>query len=1163
MASYFDLAREEDIAPLLADPRPAWLWNAGGDRILWCNPAGAQVFALGGFNACQDIRFSGRSAAAGHLARIGRQAPGTPAQLGLLRFQFGVRSIALPCQCRVLRIGDLHGVLAVAIAPDAGQPADLEAGAAQLLTFLGGDLGSMAVVDEGGAAAAGALPAPLAGHQDLVSSLTTAADPVTVTTDDGAFEIDAIATQISDIPAFLLRWRRVSATETPMAMGGPEADAEPQHPDREADSVDTDPPSMAMDPAEAAEAAESGVAPEPDDDMADWRENTAVSAVASPDLADPDDTEAEQATTSDTEGDAAAHSVAAASEISPDRPSDTDDAFTPKNHPDRFVWQMDENRVFTALSEGLAEAVGREAANLIGRDWAAISSELGIDPDGVIGELLRRGDTWSGITVDWPVAGTVYRVPVDLAALPNYDRNRDFKGFRGFGVCRTADFIRGTVLYAPTDSAVATPAADDGTRGGPGAPADMTVDDTLEIGEGILGEEPEFYDIEPPQVFGSAPNPADLTDRQDADSEMAESLERARSDRGVHVIPVPYGNVKTETENVVSLHGKPDPGAPDDAPLSKPDREAFEKIASALGARIEADETAPAAETAIDREDDGATAKSVTSDRQSAPAEPVDEPTVEEDAAAAAGDEASGVAPGDREDDEDVVVRLPSAFAPAAPRIDPRLIDRLPIGVLICRGDQLLYANETVLDLLGYGGLGDLRDAGGLDAVFTQSNALPRVPYADAPSDRTVGARHRTGSTIAVQARMFRVPWDDGSALMISLSQEADSDTIDAATAAAAGRQAAEERAEELESILETATDGVIVLTRDGKILSVNRSAQALFDAEQDAMIGANISEFMARESKRATLDYLDGLANSGVASVLNDGREVIGRPPAGGRIPLFMTIGQMGAGEHMKFCAVLRDITQWKKAEEDLTSAKHQAETASTQKSDFLARISHEIRTPLNAIIGFSEVMMDERFGKIGTDRYKEYLQDIHTSGMHIMSLINDLLDLSKVEAGKMEMSFEAVVLADVISECLALVEPQANQERVIIRSSLSETVPKVVADARSVRQIVLNLLSNAIKFNVTGGQVIISTSLEENGEVIIRVRDTGVGMSDKDIKTALEPFRQLHTARSGLSGSGLGLPLTKALAEANRAAFAIESNVNQGTIVSVAFPSTRVLAE
>jgi len=386
---------------------------------------------------------------------------------------------------------------------------------------------------------------------------------------------------------------------------------------------------------------------------------------------------------------------------------------------------------------------------------------------------------------------------------------------------------------------------------------------------------------------------------------------------------------------------------------------------------------------------------------------------------------------------------------------------------------------------------------------------------------------------------------------------DAREELADAREEAAASR----DRLGELETILDTATDGVVVIAADGTIISLNRSAEALFGVEDGDVAGRAFVDLFAEESHRGALDYLDGLASNGVASVLNDGREVIGKVPTGGLIPLFMTMGRLGRTG--KFCAVLRDITHWKTVEEELVSARRAAEAASSQKSEFLAKISHEIRTPLNAIIGFSEVMMEERFGPIGNKRYRDYLRDIHVSGAHLMSLINDLLDLSKIEAGKLDLAFEAVAVNGVIQDCVALMQPQANRGRIIIRTSLAASLPQVVADPRSLRQILLNLLSNAIKFTNEGGQVIVSTASEETGEVAIRVRDTGVGMSAEDIETALKPFRQLATTgRERDKGTGLGLPLTKALVEANRATFSIDSAVNQGTLVKITFPNTRVLA-
>ncbi len=332
----------------------------------------------------------------------------------------------------------------------------------------------------------------------------------------------------------------------------------------------------------------------------------------------------------------------------------------------------------------------------------------------------------------------------------------------------------------------------------------------------------------------------------------------------------------------------------------------------------------------------------------------------------------------------------------------------------------------------------------------------------------------------------------------------------------------------ELEAILDTATDGVLVLDRAGRVLSANRSAEALFGYDAGQFAELSFGDLFAPESRRPVLDYLERLARE--SGVLDAGREAIGRVRQGGLVPLYITMGRIADGE--KFCAVLRDVTAWKRNEEELINAKQQAEKASTAKSEFLAKISHEIRTPLNAIIGFSEVMMDERFGPIGNERYRQYLKDIHASGGHLISLLNDLLDLSKIEAGKLELTFVSVNVNDLVQQCVAIMQQQANRERVIIRTSLPINLPQVVADARSVRQIALNLLSNSIKFTGAGGQVIVSTALTDDHEVVLRVRDTGAGMSEKELQTALEPFRQLATSpRWGDAGSGLGLPITKAL--------------------------------
>ena len=207
------------------------------------------------------------------------------------------------------------------------------------------------------------------------------------------------------------------------------------------------------------------------------------------------------------------------------------------------------------------------------------------------------------------------------------------------------------------------------------------------------------------------------------------------------------------------------------------------------------------------------------------------------------------------------------------------------------------------------------------------------------------------------------------------------------------------------------------------------------------------------------------------------------------------------------------------------------------------LARISHEVRTPLNAIIGFAEVMIGERFGALGNERYVEYMKDIRASGERVISIINDLLDLSRIETGKLDLAFTNQNLNEMVESCVAVMQPQANRERIIIRTSLAHTLPPVVADARALRQITLNLIGNSIHLANAGGQVIVSTALSDFGEVMLRVRDTGQGLNDNEVAAALEPFRTPPPSDQASDGSGVSLSLTKALVEANRAKFQIKT--------------------
>ncbi len=472
------------------------------------------------------------------------------------------------------------------------------------------------------------------------------------------------------------------------------------------------------------------------------------------------------------------------------------------------------------------------------------------------------------------------------------------------------------------------------------------------------------------------------------------------------------------------------------------------------------------------------------------------------------------------------------------------LAEAAPVGLIVTRGEKLLYANRLALDWLGYADADALADAGGLGAVF-RALADDVAPG----GKKTLLARAAGGETFSVDLHRASLDWDGEEAELFTLARPAAAALEQRVGLLEANLRQRDVDDEEWQAMLDAAADGVVLLNADGAILGLDRKAEALLDYDRDKVAGENFTLLFARESQVSALDYF----TRAKAGAERRGREALGRTRQGATIPLHLSIGRLGKAVEGKYCLILRDLKDWKQTERAMEEARERAERDSQAKSEFLAKVSHEIRTPLNAILGFAEVIMDERFGPVGNERYKDYLRDIHSSGAHVLSLVNDLLDLSKIEAGKLDLNVTAVDANRVVSECVSLMQPQANREKIITRLALAANLPAVHADERSLRQIVLNLLANAVRYNEPGGQVIVSTALNDSGHVALRVKDTGVGMSEGELRTALEPFRQVA---SGRGGTGLGLPLTKALAEANGAGFSIRSRKNEGTLVEIVLP-------
>ena len=269
-----------------------------------------------------------------------------------------------------------------------------------------------------------------------------------------------------------------------------------------------------------------------------------------------------------------------------------------------------------------------------------------------------------------------------------------------------------------------------------------------------------------------------------------------------------------------------------------------------------------------------------------------------------------------------------------------------------------------------------------------------------------------------------------------------------------------------------------------------------------------------------------------------------------------------------VSFVGAIVDVTDRVMAEhklrrnaEELTEALTRAEAASRAKSEFLATMSHELRTPLNAIIGFSDILKGEMLGAMGNAKYKEYAQSIHGSGKHLLGVINDILDIARLDSGELELDLEPVDLSALIDECVAAIAPQAEKEQIHIERGMEAAF--VMADPRRLRQMLFNLISNAVKFTPRHGKVSISAAQQPDG-FAITVSDTGVGMTDEQIPKALERFGQIDSSLARkYEGTGLGLPLTQQLTELHGAAFSIASEPGNGTKVTILFPPQSILMQ
>ena len=919
------LLRDPRLAPLATREWPAWLWSADGSRILWANATGAAIFGAETSRACAERRFHVSDLAAAQVIRLAATLPaGEQERLVRLR---GFAHLNRPLVCACSRMPADHGGGAVLIAAtEAAGPALplaervrrlLEANERPIAAFLPD--GRFLYANTEGERWFGGTGSLGALGLDRIATLALHDGTAKETARLHGHNVDIVATSLGQGAS-----RVLLLTIDMIGVSGP--------------------------PLETVELAGNGSAP------STLRPAAApVAAGLSPQALQPGPT-AEPA------------------------------SMLQRRHPLRFVWEMDADGRFGITSDEFIQLIGARAA-LLGRPWREIAAVLAVDPTDQVGRAVASRETWSGITVSWPVSWRVgseqenKRLPVELSGLPVFDRDRNFRGYRGFGVCRELAEIDGL------------------TRGRPEEERSFAAS---------LGDTP----LETPASAAGA----------DVSSEQKTTDAAARP-----VSPAP--DIDPSSANVVPFRPTvPTPTEPKTAPgLSAVERRAFHELAHELTSRLRGGQTTAPTETVSEE----AAARA-----QIRPDAPDQDPREDLPLALEPGEEASQQArqalAQRASSDEALTEPTAASFGVIA---EHALLDRIPIGVLVYRHDEALYANRHFLDLSGYGDLAAMNAAGGLSALIAEPGAGDTL--AAAGGAQALAIISRQGEKLPVEGRMFKIPWRGSSAMALILTKAASKAGVDPETA-----------------------------IRNG-------SAE--------------------------------------------EGRS----PNSQGQPPL------------------------------------------AASAVEFVAKISHEIRTPLTAITGFAEAMMTERFGPIGNEHYREYIKDIHAAGSHLSLMLNDLFDLSRVEAGGIDLTFANVNLNNLTQQCVAIMQPQANRACVIIRTALTMGLPPIMADGRALRQIVLGLLSNSIRCTGPGGQIIVSTVFSDAHEAVLRIRDTGAGMSQKDLEVVLEPFQETATSASlGSGGTGFSLPLTKALAEANHAHFSIKSAPDAGTLVEIAFPSNRLVA-
>ncbi len=372
----------------------------------------------------------------------------------------------------------------------------------------------------------------------------------------------------------------------------------------------------------------------------------------------------------------------------------------------------------------------------------------------------------------------------------------------------------------------------------------------------------------------------------------------------------------------------------------------------------------------------------------------------------------------------------------------------------------------------------------------------------------------------------------------------------------------AEEKLRSLEArfseILTLAPEAIISTDANGTILVFNETAETIFGYDADEVAGQPLDILLPESARTRHRGHLkEFIGSSETSRLMNKRSEISGRRKDGSIFPAEASISKLQSGGNLVLTVTMHDITERKQVEAALRTALREAQQADRAKQDFLANMSHELRTPLNAIMGFSDMMVQQMFGALGNDRYLGYSRDISASARHLLDLVNDVLDIAKIEAGKQDLNVVEIDVDAVAGEAIREIKGRMDEKNQDFSMVIDENLATIQADAMALRQILANLLSNAMKFTPENGRIDLAFSLNEYGYSRITVSDTGVGIPEADIENILVPFVQVGNVRhSGAGGTGLGLSIVNALVDLHGGSMRISSTLGTGTEVEILLP-------